>query len=904
MNYPLISEYIEAIKSAEDNFDELSYLRPVLGDDGLPLMTSGNFAVVFKMKDEQSGKFFALKCFTKEQKGRAEAYNQIADELKDVQSPYLISLRYLDKELFVDTEQTDVTEFPVLLMDWVEGKTLDKYLRDNLDDKYALEILAYRFSLLAQWLIPQPFAHGDLKPDNILVREDGTLVLVDYDGMYVSAMKGQKARELGSPDFRHPLRDVYDFDEHIDDFPIVSILFSLKAISINPLTLEKYGASDRLLFSGGDYINLSNSIIGQEINPILNDEDCRIIMSILLLLLHSRVYPVNSLKILSIYFERLDDERYELLPIKLRETIERAMIGDSDEQNSLGYCFYYGENLPQNYTKAFYWYKASSTHNNPKALYNIGVCFQNGTGVHQSYNEALVWFKKAAVLGNADAQYNVGQYYRRDKYGIGIDLKESFYWFKKSADQNKANAQDQLGYFYANGKGGVKKDLEEAFRLFKLAALQGYSYGQYHVAKCYWEGAGVVRNYNEAMIWYKFAAEQGHEKAQEKINKWKDTWWDGTAAIYSADRTILKGGWSLFFDDYIILEGTKEICDNAFFDLWNETDFLYLDKVTIPASVVSIGQCPFNKYLSQIICLSPHFEVENNTLYSKGKNRLIQCFAKTDVFIIPKEVRRIDNFAFCGCKSRHIIIGQNVDSIGINPFVEMDLDGNKLILESVSPKYEIANSCLCENGHKLIVYLGNDEVFRVPNNIDEIADLAFCSSSLKIIHLPESIKEIADSAFGECSCLKYVSAPTDIAIKHSKIGAIYSYLLMLEDDGGMSEVEIEIIQAVYRQLPLDEIVDSLGIGFDELEEKLEELVKNGWELDINYFLNDVMDNENIKTIYEYIENHKDYSLWLLTKKLSDDFTEDEVRLVWIKYLSEKHSSNEVKHDDKTDDLPF
>ena len=78
MNYPLISEYIEAIKSAEDNFEELSYLRPVLGDDGLPVMTSGNFAVVFKMKDEHSGKFYAVKCFTKEQEGRAEAYCEIA----------------------------------------------------------------------------------------------------------------------------------------------------------------------------------------------------------------------------------------------------------------------------------------------------------------------------------------------------------------------------------------------------------------------------------------------------------------------------------------------------------------------------------------------------------------------------------------------------------------------------------------------------------------------------------------------------------------------------------------------------------------------------------------------------------------------------------------------------------
>ena len=58
MNYPLISEYVEAIKSAEDNFEELNYLRPVLGDDGLPVMTSGNFAVVFKMKDENSGTIF------------------------------------------------------------------------------------------------------------------------------------------------------------------------------------------------------------------------------------------------------------------------------------------------------------------------------------------------------------------------------------------------------------------------------------------------------------------------------------------------------------------------------------------------------------------------------------------------------------------------------------------------------------------------------------------------------------------------------------------------------------------------------------------------------------------------------------------------------------------------------
>ena len=296
MNYPLISEYIEAIKSAEDNFEELSYLRPVLGDDGLPVMSAGGFSVVFKMKNEQNGKFYAVKCFTKEQIGRAEAYREIAKELEKVFVPYLTSFRYLDKELFVDTDQTTETEFPVLLMDWVEGKTLDKYLRENLDDKYALEMLAYRFRQLAQWLIPQPFAHGDLKPDNILVRDDGTLVLVDYDGMFVPAMKGQKARELGSPDFRHPQRTENDFDEHIDDFSFVSIMLSLKAISLNKELIEKYCTSNQLLFSEKDYRNIDGSTVFKQIVSFCDIEIKKLTVAFLHYILNSvkARYPIMA----------------------------------------------------------------------------------------------------------------------------------------------------------------------------------------------------------------------------------------------------------------------------------------------------------------------------------------------------------------------------------------------------------------------------------------------------------------------------------------------------------------------------------------------------------------------------------------------------------------------------------
>ena len=285
MNYPLISEYVEAIKAAEDNFEQLKHLLPVLGEDGEPVMTSGNFAVVFKMKDEQTGKLHAVKCFLKEQEGRAEAYRQIAEELEYVSSTFLTPIKYLDKELFVDSSNSEDSEFPVLLMDWVEGQTLDKYIREHIDDQYELSLLAYQFSRLAMWLMPQPFAHGDLKPDNILVKEDGTLVLVDYDGMYVPAMKGQRARELGSPDFRHPGRTEEVFDDHIDDFSLASILLSLKAIALQPSLLEEYGASDRLLFSEKDYRNLSESSALGALQPLMQDAELASLYSLFILAL-------------------------------------------------------------------------------------------------------------------------------------------------------------------------------------------------------------------------------------------------------------------------------------------------------------------------------------------------------------------------------------------------------------------------------------------------------------------------------------------------------------------------------------------------------------------------------------------------------------------------------------------
>ena len=296
MQYPLISEYVKAIQDAGDNLDKLSYLTPVLDDHGEPYRSSGAFAVVFKMQDKSTGKYYALKCFTEEQEGRADAYRQIADELDMVDSPYITSVKYMEKELFVDS-QCEEDEFPVLLMDWVEGETMEAYISSNYCNQYAMSMLCYRFGKMAAWLRTQSFAHGDIKPDNIIIRPDGFLSLVDYDGMFVPSMKGCKSPTIGTKDFCHPLRTVDDFNETIDDFSLASIALSLKAISMNSSLLTTYGASDRLLFSENDYRNPSNSKVISALQELMCDKDFCTLYSLFMLALARKELSACSFRL-------------------------------------------------------------------------------------------------------------------------------------------------------------------------------------------------------------------------------------------------------------------------------------------------------------------------------------------------------------------------------------------------------------------------------------------------------------------------------------------------------------------------------------------------------------------------------------------------------------------------------
>ena len=525
MQYPLISEYVRAIQDASNNLDELVHLVPVLDDHGEPYRSSGAFAVVFKMKDEQTGKCYALKCFTEEQEGRAEAYRQIADELEFVDSSYITSVKYLDKEIFVDSS-CEEDEFPVLLMDWIDGETMETYIAENYQDNYAMAMLCYRFCKMAAWLRSQPFAHGDIKPDNIMVRPDGTLTLVDYDGMFVPAMKGQKSPTIGTKDFSHPLRTIDDFDENIDDFALASIALSLKAISLKPSLFDDYGAADRLLFSAEDYRDLSKSKVLAALQELVNDEEVNTLLSLFLLAKTKKNLVMCSLRLLEVSKPIISQE-YNIM---LQEADKLFNFSTGDKEKAveiykksaaqgnmyaiagLGLCYCYAKGVECDIKKGIELIKKAIKAGNPKGYNAMGLCYKRGIGVERNLEKSVEYFLISAKLGFAAGQCNLGVAFLTGK-GISKDYEKSVLWLEKAVEQDQASAFGLLGKCYREGK-GVAKNLIKGFELTKIAASQGCVLFQYELGNCYYNGCGTKQNYKQAVYWYLISANQGYAKAQ------------------------------------------------------------------------------------------------------------------------------------------------------------------------------------------------------------------------------------------------------------------------------------------------------------------------------------------------------------------------------------------------------
>ena len=709
MQYPLISEYVKAIQDAGDNLDKLAYLSPVLDDHGEPYRSSGAFAVVFKMLDKSTGKYYALKCFTEEQEGRADAYRQIADELGMVDSLYITSVKYMEKELFVDS-QCEENEFPVLLMDWVDGETMEVYIAANYHNQSAMSMLCYRFGKMAAWLRTQSFAHGDIKPDNIIIRPDGSLVLVDYDGMFVPAMKGSKSPTVGTKDFCHPLRTVDDFDETIDDFSLASIALSLKAISMNSTLLDIYGASDRLLFSENDCRNPSNSKVISALQELMCDKDFCTLYSLFMLALARKELSLCSFKLFI--------SEKPLLP----QTIEDLSTKATEEELKEAFIDEWGVKYSKDGRKLL---KAPSD-------LKGDFSFKEGTKIICDSAFSMCNFLTSIIVPNSVTSIGEGAF-------SGCIL------LFKIIIPNSVTSIGDLAFMDS-------KALSHIVISNSVTSIgDGTFYGCNSLTNI------VIPDSVTSIgdIAFSGCRSLSNIVIPDSVTSIGDYVFEGCTSLSNIviPNNVTSIGSNAFkncssLSNIVIPDSVTSIGNGVF------SGCLSLKYISIPVNVICLNGNPFSEWNGKLDCLSPNFVHECDILFNKDKSEIISFRnQKIESYIIFSNVKRIGDSAFSGCRSlSNIIIPDSVTSIGDGAFYGCSSLTNIVLPDSVTS--------IGSNAFRDCSSLSN---IVIPDSVTSIGDYAFegCASLSDIV-VPDSVTSIGSDSFRGCRSLSNIVIPDNV----------------------------------------------------------------------------------------------------------------------------------------------
>lgn len=282
MVWPNIEEITSAVLTQDNILDESirsSYhcIAETKRGKIKPLYGFGGFCVAFKFINISNGKI----CFRiwKEEPlfDLKERLSLISRAIHDLGLPYFVHFHYLSNALKVCQD----VNLPGISMDWVEGKTLDTYLRDNAYNSFLIKNLATNFMNMCQAFKRRGIAHGDLSNANILINDRHEIKLVDYDSLYVPSMADRFYQTTGgAASFQHPYRREHSSSlkasSSDDNFSQQVIYLSILATLFKPEVAEMFGKDD-LLFNEPDYVEDSSFCSSRGYKAVfsINNEDVR-----------------------------------------------------------------------------------------------------------------------------------------------------------------------------------------------------------------------------------------------------------------------------------------------------------------------------------------------------------------------------------------------------------------------------------------------------------------------------------------------------------------------------------------------------------------------------------------------------------------------------------------------------
>lgn len=251
MSWPTPQDYNEAIQNPHLNFadDELKSGVVELNRLGLPQPSTGAFASVYRIKCPEHD--VAVRCFLQSVSDQPARYKHLADRLSVQPSSLFVPFEYIEHGVCVQNSW-----HPIVKMEWVQGQTLDAFVREHSKESQRIKEVLLRFETAMKQLAEVGIAHGDLQHGNIVVDHKGELRLIDYDGVFLPAIADLGSNELGHPNYQHPGRNKALFNLQMDNFSAWVIQQSLRAIAEDPELLKRlHGLEECLIFRHIDYAN-------------------------------------------------------------------------------------------------------------------------------------------------------------------------------------------------------------------------------------------------------------------------------------------------------------------------------------------------------------------------------------------------------------------------------------------------------------------------------------------------------------------------------------------------------------------------------------------------------------------------------------------------------------------------
>ncbi len=254
MPWPHSQDFNEAIQDPANSFLDFELCRgeAVTNAQGIPLPISGTFADVYEVRCP-SGRF-AVKCFTRSVPGLADRYAAVGQHLRQSGLKLAVDFQFLVQGIRVRGQW-----YPVLKMPWVEGRTLNEFVRKSVNRPEVLERLRQLWARMARHLRRADVAHGDLQHGNILLAAEGSsrslaLRLIDYDGIWVPALATRPSGEVGHANYQHPQRIRQGgYGPEVDRFPLLLVATALTCLKFGGRALwERYDSGDNLLFREAD----------------------------------------------------------------------------------------------------------------------------------------------------------------------------------------------------------------------------------------------------------------------------------------------------------------------------------------------------------------------------------------------------------------------------------------------------------------------------------------------------------------------------------------------------------------------------------------------------------------------------------------------------------------------------